>query len=270
MHSIVLFLSVVLVSAAQAQSVPPVIFSESWESVPVGIQMPTGDVGDLVAADQGTWVLGDTISDDPPFCGLLSSPHLLEIRQEPGAKILELTSVDTESACADNVFFFFQAGPPFNSGVAIPLAPDTAISFNASGTLENPELGFSGCFLPPCYDAIALDVIDNNGNRIAYIIDKALGAQAASEGSYREIFLNPTATSHQRDLFADFSTLPDFNPIGASVLGMNFEIDEHGSASLDALVVPEPRTTLLQLAALGVLGGLNLLRVTGKRRSTFQ
>jgi len=267
----VLRLAIVLVSVlvslnapatAQAQAVPPVVFSEGWESVPIGSRVPTGGAGDLIAADQGTWFLGDTISDDPPFCGLVASPHTLDIRQGASSKILELTSVDTGSACADNVFLFFQAGAPFNSGVSIPLAPDTAISFEATGTLVNPELGFAGCLLPPCYDAIVLDIVDTQGNRITYIIDKALGAQAAATSSYREIFLSPGAGSHQRNLFADFSTLANFNPNGAAITGINFEIDEHGTATLDTLVVPEPRTIILQMGAIGTLASIRLWKST--------
>jgi hypothetical protein len=54
---------------------------------------------------------------------------------------------------------------------------------------------------------------------------------------YREIFLNPIAGTYKRNLFDDFSSIPDFNPDGAGVAFIQFQIDEHGWGEIDNIVI---------------------------------
>ncbi len=50
---------------------------------------------------------------------------------------------------------------------------------------------------------------------------------------YREIFLDPRGGSYTRNLYRDFATIPDFNPTRATIRGIAFQVNEHGSATID-------------------------------------
>jgi hypothetical protein len=178
---------------------------------------------------------------------------------------LRLTSVATTGGCSDNVVAALFAFPPIdlNPGFAIPLALDTRISFREEGELIEPEVGLPTTLVPPAGDTVSLLLLDNRDNVLAYILQRAPEREPVSMvANYREIQLDPEAGSYDRNLFADFSTIPTFVPDGAQLEHIEFKVQEHGFAVLDDLVIgaPEPAGTAQALAALAALGA------AGRRR----
>ena len=211
-------------------------FLEGWESSPTGTYLPSASLP-LIQGDEGTWILGDTVSEFPE-CG--STPHTAEIILSGGNRSLRLTSNDSSSDCADNVWVNIVEVPQanLNPGFSIPLIPDTVISFEEVGNLVSPETGSPYCVSPPCGDTISLTLQDTHGNMLAYVIQRAPGAVPNEVHSfYREIFLYPNAGAYSRDLFADFNTIPDFNPTGAVIGMVAFNLDEHGTATIDNICI---------------------------------
>jgi len=215
-------------------------FQEGWESSPVGTYTPTSHDElplPLIAGDEGDWLLGDTVSEFPE-CG--PTPHTAEIFLSGGNRKLRLTSSDSSSSCADNVWVNLFAIPPLdlNTGFSVPLTSGTIISFEETGSLTNPETGSPSCVVLPCGDTISVMLEDARGNMLAYILQRAPEAVPNTVRSfYREIFLEPNAGVHSRDLFADFSTIPDFNPAGAAIRTVAFGVSEHGTAIIDNLCI---------------------------------
>jgi hypothetical protein len=125
-----------------------------------------------------------------------------------------------------------------NPGFYVPLTAGTIISFEETGSLISPETGSPYCVFPPCGDTVSLSLEDNRGNLLAYVLQRAPDAVPNEvHSSYREVFLDPNAGAYSRDLFADFSTIPNFNPSGARIRAINFEIDEHGTATIDNICI---------------------------------
>jgi PKD repeat protein len=230
-------------------------FHERWESSPVGTYKPNLPLP-LIPADEGDWLLGDTVSEYPE-CG--ATPHMAEILLSGGNRSLRLTSNDSSSSCADNVWVNLFEIPPLdlNPGFSVPLTSGTIISFEETGNLTNPETASHYCVHPPCGDTVSLTLEDNRGNMLAYLLQRAPDAVPNTVRSfYREVFLDPNAGAYSRNLFADFNTIPDFNPIGATIRTVAFEVSTHGAANIDTICigtsgcVPPPLVTIPDVVSL--------------------
>ena len=231
-----------LIIIASALIAPRLVnaFQEGWESSPIGTYVPTSHDYlplPLIPADEGDWLLGDTVSEFPE-CG--STPHTAEIILSGDNRSLRLTSNDSSSSCADNVWVNLVEIPEgnLNPGFSVPLTSGTIISFEETGNLTSPETGSPFCVLPPCGDTVSLTLEDIHGNRVAYILQRAPDAVPNEVHSwYREVFLDPNAGVYSRDLFADFSTIPDFNPSEATIRQIAFEVSDHGTATIDNICI---------------------------------
>ncbi len=219
-------------------------FEESWESATGWIYSPIND--DFLHADEGTWLIGDTVSEFPE-CG--PSPHEVNIDRTARGKELRLISHDSNSTCSDNIWLDLVDASRFgssnlNKGFSIPITARTRIAFEQRGILSNPRRQGWGrnCIGPPCFDNISLRVVDNRGNILAYVLQRSPGAEAnipnANFGDlYREIFLDRTGGQYNRNLFDDFKRLPGFVPNGAEVHQINLSVDEHGWAVFDDIAI---------------------------------
>ena len=213
-------------------------FNESWESADIGSYSPAANVP-VINADQGNWIVGDTVSSFPE-CG--PTPQLAEVISASAGKALHLISKDSGSSCADNIWVGLMEVPQagFNPGFSVSLGADTRISFDESGSLANPQVGVSTCIVKPCGDTVSLLLTDNNGNTLAYILQRAATATPdTSLSQYREIFLDSTAGSYSRNLYADFQTIPGFVASGVAIISVEFLVQEHGDAALDNLVIKD-------------------------------
>ena len=230
-------LSLLIISSALIASPLVNAFQEGWESSPIGTYKPDSLPLPLIPADEGDWILGDTVSEFPE-CG--STPHTAEILLSGGSRSLRLTSNDSRSSCADNVWVNLFEIPPLNLnlGFSVPLTSGTIISFEETGNLISPETGSPYCVLPPCGDTVSLTLEDTRGNMLAYVLQRALGAVPNEVRSYyREVFIDPNAGAYSRNLFADFNTIPDFNPNGATIRNVAFQVKEHGTATIDNICI---------------------------------
>jgi PKD repeat protein len=214
-------------------------FQENWQSAPVGTYVPTSHDNlplPLIPADEGHWLLGDTVSE---FAECGSTPHTAEILSSGDNKSLRLTSNDSSSSCADNVWVNLievdELG--LNTGFGVPLTAGTLISFEETGNLSNPQTGSSNCVNRPCGDTVSLTLEDNRGNTLAYVLQRAPAAVPNSRSGYREVFLDPSAGVFSRNLFADFSMIPGFIAYGATIKAVEFEVDAHGSATIDNICI---------------------------------
>jgi hypothetical protein len=213
------------------------IFEEEWESATVGVYAP----GSTIDGDEGSWFVGDSISEAPD-CGV--SPQTAEIVIDGGNRALLLRSIESGTVCPDDVFVALTEFDSVNAGFSIPIQADLILSFNELGVLIDPEQHGSGqnCLLPPCFDNVSLILSDNNGNLLAYVLQRFPGAVANLPNSnfgdtYREIFLDPEAGTYRRNVFADFLTIPAFDPADSEIVYIEFRVDEHGFAGLDDLVI---------------------------------
>lgn len=217
-------------------------FSEEWESAILGTYTPDMPLP-FIEGDEGNWMIGDTASE----CG--PTPHTVEIFSEnPGDKALRITSENSNSGCADNVWISLSEIPEigYNPGFSIPLTSSTYIHFEEYGSLINPQyFGPPDCNFIPCYDAISLTLFATpdtmfNGVQLTYIFQRPENAVPhTSLQIYREIFLDDSG-SYTRNLFEDFSTIPAFNPAGMKIVAISFDIDEHGTAVFDNLQIGGP------------------------------
>ena len=239
MNSIRLVLVSVAVVTSGFMSGNLYAFNESWEVAPLGTYVPTpeGSLPRLIPADEGDWILADTVTEFPD-CG--PTPHTAEVLAGSNGRFLRLTSGNSNSSCADNVSIDLSEVPQLslNPGFSIPITAESIISFDETGFLVNPQPGTHGCIGPPCGDAVTLYVLDNNGNVLAYVMQRAPQMVPDERNlAYREIFLDPDATTYTRNLFDDLSTIPNFSPSGASIVAIVFGINEHGSADIDKLCI---------------------------------
>jgi hypothetical protein len=230
--SLLLGVVVILGTAAQAQ-----IFDESWQQATPGVYAP----GSTINGDEGVWYVGDTITE-VGTCGV--SPQVAEIVAEDGNHVLQLRSVESGSGCEDDIFVALAEFDSQNVGFNIPLAPDTILSFDEVGELTDPQWHNppQDNVLPPSFDNVSLLFSDNNGNILAYVLQRCLDAVPNVPNknfgdTYREIFLDPNAGSYRRNVFADFLTIPAFTATGAQITYIEFRVDEHGSATMDNLII---------------------------------
>ena len=226
----------ILITLNLASSPAAIAFQEGWDSSTIGTYMPSSSII-TISADEGDWILGDTVSEFSE-CG--TTPHTAEIIISNGSQALRLTSNDSNSECADNIWVNIVEVPQIslNPDFSVPLTSETIISFEETGGLINPETGSPYCVSPPCGDTISLILGDANGNFLAYILQSAPGAEPNEiHSSYREIFIDPNEGIYSRNLFDDFGTIPDFNPSGATIKSIVFEVDDHGTATIDNLCI---------------------------------
>ncbi|MBT8366886.1 MAG: PKD domain-containing protein [Deltaproteobacteria bacterium] len=229
-------LSLLIIASAFIASPLVNAFQEGWEKSPVGTYTPNMLLP-LIPADEGDWLLGDTVSEFPE-CG--ATPHTAEILLSGGNRSLRLTSNDSSSGCADNVWANLFEIPELNlnPGFSVPLTPGTIISFEEAGNLISPGTGSPYCVVLPCGDTVSLTLEDSRGNMLAYLLQRAPGAVPNEVRSfYREVFLDPNAGAYSRNLFADLNTIPDFNPTGASIRTVAFQVKEHGTATIDNICI---------------------------------
>jgi hypothetical protein len=150
-----------LLISALALIAPPLVdaFQEGWESSPVGTYEPDTLPLPLIPTDEG-----DTVSEFPA-CG--STPHKAKIQLSGGNRSLRLTSKDSSSSCADNVWVNIVEVPPLNlnPGFSFPLISGTIISFEETGILISPATGSPNCVVLPCGDTISLTLEDTRGTR---------------------------------------------------------------------------------------------------------
>jgi hypothetical protein len=222
--------------------VPVKVFDEGWETVAAGVYVP----GSTIKSDAGSWFVRD-VSSRTGGCGGL--PHRAEILVDNGNHTLQLRSIDSFSACEDEIFVCLREMNGTNIELNIPLTTDTVISFKEVGELIDPQWHGCGEEDParPCFDNVSLILGDNNGNLLAYVLQRFSGAVANVShpnlaDRYREVFLDPDAGSYRRSLFADFQTIPAFYAPNAKITFIEFRVDQHGSAILDDLVIgPQPQ-----------------------------
>jgi hypothetical protein len=213
-------------------------FDERWESAAAGSYSPAANAP-IINADEGDWIIGDTVSEFPD-CG--PTPHVAEIVSSADGKALRLTSNNSQSSCGDNIWVEMTevSAVNLNSGFSIPITSNTIISFDQSGSLENPQSGSPQCITKPCGDTVSLSLADNHNNVLVYVFQRASDAQAEiGLSNYREIFLDTNGGSFNRDLYSDFNLIANFQANGAAIESIVFEVDDHGSATLDNLKIHE-------------------------------
>lgn len=231
------FLNWTMIESVQvmAQSTPDL--QERWEQAAT-ISYSPEDL--FFASDAGTWLIGDTVSEFPEDCG--KTPHRASISTVNGSKALTLTSENSNSECADNIWVDIREIGGFNSGFGIPITNETVISFDITGALTSPFRALwrnTSCVSPPCGETISLTLqIMPSGSQLTYIVHRAPDAELNTHHNfYREIFLNPDSGSYRRNLMNDLMTIPNFNPVGAQVRFIKFYLDSHGWATLDNLII---------------------------------
>lgn len=208
-------------------------FDEGWESSSIGTYTPDMALP-FIQGDEGKWLIGDTASE----CG--DTPHTAEILLNGSNKSLRLTSNNSNSGCADNIWVHIVEVPaiPLNTGFNVPLTSETVISFEETGNLIDPQTGSHTCLLPPCGDTVSVVLEDNRGNQLAYILQRAPDAVPNEYRSwYREIFLNPEEGFYSRNLFIDFQSIPDFISTGVSIRQVVFQVSNHGNATIDNICI---------------------------------
>lgn len=230
------FMGVVALLAAVAAAQD---FDEGWETAQVGDYTPSATT--YINGDEGPWFLGDSISQSPD-CG--PTRNQAQILVQNGSRVLRLLSNRSFTNCADDIWVLLAESESFNRGFAVLLTPDTIISFNEYGELEDPQLHNGGvnCLVPPCFDNVSLVLTDNQGNILAYVLQRYPAAVEnvpnVNYGDiYREVFLDPAAGSYRRNLFNDFQQIRTFDPEGAQVASIEFRVDEHGWGVIDNIII---------------------------------
>jgi hypothetical protein len=189
--------------------------------------------------------------------GCEGSPQRAEVLADNGHHVLQLRSVETFSGCDDDISVSLLDAYGANAELDVPLTPDTVISFNEVGELIDPKWRRFGedRLLRPGFDNISLVLSDDNGNSLAYVLQRSPDAEANVSrpdlaNTYREVFLDPAAGTYRRNLLADFQTIPAFYRLKAKIVYVGFRVDQHGSAILNDLVIG-PRTSADATTSLG-------------------
>jgi len=243
-------LLILFVLTMYASRVEAIVSQEAWNATPVNTYTPSGSNLVLIQGDMGRWALGDTVSEFVPTCGPVINTADVSGTVSPNAntKALRLISLDSNSSCADNIWvtLYTKIAPQYlglqvniNPALSIPLTPGTLISFQETGSLVNPQTGSNYCVGPPCGDTISITIEESGGTVLAYILQRAPGATPNTLYSiYREIFLDPNQGLYQRDIYADFQTIPGFTSGGThEIIDIGIEVDEHGVANIDNLMI---------------------------------
>jgi hypothetical protein len=234
-------LAVILVSGFSGVA-EAIDLMERWDNAAAGSYAPDNSEKSLIKGDMGTWVLGATIDgSDELDCGPI--PHTVEIQSAGGDKVLYLRSGTSTEGCSDNIWavLYTNFGFPINNHIAIPISPNITISFEESGSLENPgQHGWGyNCILPPCYDNISVKIEDTNGNVLAYVLQRYPQAQPLqTRDYYYEIHLDPEVGIYSRNLYEDFLLMPTFRP-GSNIFSIGISVDEHGWSLFDNLHITD-------------------------------
>jgi hypothetical protein len=214
-------------------------FHESWESAIGGIYTPAKTT--FIHADEGAWSLDDAVSESGS-CG--STPQRAEIVKLDSGQALLLTSADSRSRCSDIVSVSLTEAGLVNPGFALTIDANMVLSFHEVGLLDRPGLHdpAKDCQVPPCFDNVSLLLGDNRGNVLAYVLQRRPDAtanipNANFDGTYREIFLDPSGVQYRRHLLDDLLAIPAFEAKGAQVRSVEFRVDAHGSAIIDNLTI---------------------------------
>ena len=211
---------------------------EGWETAALGAHTASSNAVSMISGDKGRWVIEDTVSFFPE-CG----PPLnhADIVLENGRKLLKLTSVHNDGGCAENIGVSIDRRTA--TSFPIPLVQDMQISFFERGFMANPLWnGFFNCVAPPCGDTVNLTVLDNAGNQVVYIFQRAPNYVEHTGIGYIEIFLDPAGGSFTRNVFADFARIAGASSVGTSIEGVSFGIAAEGWATLDDLLIGSTST----------------------------
>jgi hypothetical protein len=214
-------------------NLPPVSpsgFLERWESSDLDVFSP--ETSETFGGDAGDWFLGDTVSNSDD-CG--PSPHRVEVITHLGSQAIRLTSAESNSSCADNIWIVFFTDSVVRNGVEIPLSPSTHLSFYAEPQLE--ELGPSPCGWYPC--EITVEVEDTFGNIVVYVLQRSMGKDRVEPFYIVRIPLDSDAGHYERNLYDDFRLIPTFIPTGARIRDVSLNMDHHGSVVLDDVMIAD-------------------------------
>ncbi|MGE5296276.1 MAG: hypothetical protein ACM3VT_15750 [Solirubrobacterales bacterium] len=225
----------VLTVAAAAQD-----FFEGWESTQTGDYSPA--TTPYLSGDAGSWFLADTITQSTDCDG--TSRNQAQILVQGGSRVLRLLSNRSFTKCEDDIWVLLSEFDTFNQEFGIPLNANTILSFDERGELEDPQLHNGGvdCLLPPCFDNVSLVLTDNNGNILAYVLQRYPAAVENTPNThygdtYREIFLDPDAGTYRRNVYNDFQRIRTFEPKGAKIVSIEFRVDQHGWAIIDNIAI---------------------------------
>jgi Leucine-rich repeat (LRR) protein len=213
-------------------------FQERWETAAPGVYTPSKSAS--FDADEGPWALGDGLSSSGTRG---ATPNRAEVLKLDNGQALLLSSEDSKSACSDAVWVALDQSSLASEGPLV-IDPNTVIRFNEVGRLDAPGPQGPGkdCQDPPCFDNVSLLLTDNRGNRLAYVLQRPADANANVPNAlvgdtYREVFLDRSGVSYQRNLFTDFNTIPAFNAADARIGTIEFRVAEHGSAIIDNIAI---------------------------------
>lgn len=215
------------------------VFHESWETAQVTNYVPSPTTA--ISGDEGFWFVRDTISLSPQCERTRNQAQILV---QNGNRVLRLLSNRSFTLCPDDIWVVLTEFDSFNKGFAIPLTPTTVICFDQQGHLEDPRLHDGGvnCPVPPCFDNVSLLLTDNNGNILAYVLQRFPAAMENVPNvhfgdKYREIFLDPQAGSYTRNVFSDFQRIRTFDPEDATIRAIEFRVNQHGWATIDNIII---------------------------------
>lgn len=209
---------------------------EDWEAAPLGTYTPTQPTLTAIASGRNRWLLSDTASNFEDEDG--PTPNRAQVLLHDGSRVLKLMS--NRRANGDSSGNIFVGLLPSVGGLSIPITPATRVAIVEKGALESPQASRTfPCVLPPCADTVHLDFIDNRGNQVTYIFQRPSNYAEHTIARYTEVFLPPEGGSLVSDLFGDFSRIPGWMPDNARVVGINFQVDDTGWATLDNLRIGE-------------------------------
>jgi len=214
-------------------------WSETWESASPGSVFPSTNSVSGILADEGHWVIVDTVSQATD-CGPVES-HA-DITTENGRKLLKLISMPNDFGCAENIGVDIDQRT--GSGFPIPLLHSSQISFFEQGYMSAPYWnGYFGCIVRPCGDTVALSVTDDLNNQVVYIFQRATNyiEHALTNGpaayGYREVFLDPAGGAFARNLHDDLASVAGPAGPGENIVEIEFSISAAGWAELDDLII---------------------------------
>ncbi len=219
---------------------------ETWSKAGAGPYIPSDSKLVAVSGDLGKWLIEDTVSSFPE-CG----PTGNYAQVVGGALRLHADESDPNFGCADNIWAVLFKGAdniPINGSKAIPFDAQSTVSFDVEGKLDDPEQGWSSGIY---YDSIRLSLETKSGLALDYVFDRHPDRTANSAHEHhgldhwREVFLDLAGGSYERNLFADFSTIPDFsadNPSANDLLihSIDFEVVDTGWGAIDNVRIGIP------------------------------
>lgn len=191
----------------------PTPFRERWNGVSFG----SYDAGAAIAADDGEWLVSDSGNAEPASSGA-------EIIAHNGTRALRVTSTPGHATRLDRF------------DLDIRLNESSLLSFSEWGSLVDPTAA-PGCPQLPCGDVVWLQLTDNRDNRLVYILQRAPNATVQPGAGYREVFLNPDAKAHWRNLYDDFAAIPDFVPESATITSLSLGVSGEGQAIFDNISI---------------------------------